>query len=79
MNQTSDDKTAQDADRESRIAAFLEALPDDLEMDELECVLLAIICAYIEEVNLPNFLMYLGLKTKILEDAARERQNSTTH
>ena len=64
MSQTSKDKALQDADRKSRIAAFLERLPEDLEPGELEAVILAIAGAYMPEKVLPLFFLYLSATAK---------------
>ena len=79
MSQTSKDKALQDADRESRIVNFLNDLPGDLDLGELEAVVLAILSAYIEDESMPHFLMYLSLKAKVMEEVMVERDNSTTH
>ena len=69
----------QNADRESRITDFLDALPDDLDLGELEAVVLAILSAYIEDESMPHFLLYLGIKTKVMDEIMVERDHSTTH
>jgi hypothetical protein len=60
MSLTSKDKALQDADRESRIMAFLEAMPEDMEPAELESVIFAIVRSYMPEQVLPLFFFYLG-------------------
>ena len=60
MSQTSKDKALQDADRESRIMAFLEAMPEDMAPPELESVIFAIASSYMPEDVLPLFFFYLG-------------------
>ena len=60
MSQTSKEKALQTADRESRIMAFLEAMPEDMEPAELESVIFAIVSSYMPEEVLPLFFFYLG-------------------
>lgn len=75
MSQTSKEKALQDADRESRIMAFLEAMPHDLQPGELESVLLAIANSYISDDKLPLFFLYLGATAKAVDAA----EGPTTH
>ena len=75
MSQTSKEKALQDADRESRIVAFLERLPDDLEPGELESILLAIAGAYIPHKKLALFFLYLGATANDVDMP----DNITTH
>ena len=77
MSQTFKEKVLQDADRESRIVAFLGTMPNDMEPSELECAVIAIANAYMPEEILPNFFLYLAMRvrgTSIPEDDDR-----TTH
>ena len=75
MSQTSKEKALQDADRESRIVAFLEMLPDDMQPGELESVMLAIAGCYIPDDKLPLFFLYLGATAKAVDAA----EGPTTH
>jgi hypothetical protein len=75
MSQTSKDKAPQAADRESRIVAFLERLPENLEPGELEAVILAIAGAYMPEKVLPLFFLYLGATAKQVDMS----EDITTH
>jgi hypothetical protein len=60
MSPTSKEKAPQDADRESRIMAFLQAMPEDMQPTELEAVIFAIVGSYMPERVLPLFFFYLG-------------------
>ena len=75
MSQTSKDKALQAADRESRIVAFLNAMPEDMAPAELESVLLAIAGAYMPDDVLPLFFLYLGTVAKQVDTS----EDITTH
>jgi hypothetical protein len=75
MSQTSKDKALQAADRESRIVAFLEMMPDDMEPGELESVMLAIAGSYMPDDVLPLFFLYLGAVAKQVDTS----EDITTH
>lgn len=66
--------------RDARIEEWLLAMPDDLDLDEMESVLHAIIASHLEDVDhVPNFCFYFALKTKALWADMEERESSTTH
>lgn len=71
------DKALRDADRESRIVAFLSSMPNDMEPSELECAVIAIANAYMPDEVLPNFFLYLSLSLKGLDRSAG--QDIQTH
>ena len=75
MSQTSKEKALQTADRESRIMAFLEAVPHDLQPGELESVILAIASSYMPDDVLPHFFLYLGITAKMVDTS----DGPTTH
>lgn len=75
MSQTSKEKALQTADRESRILAFLEAMPDDLQPGELESVIFAIVSSYMPDDVLPLFFFYLGSTAKMVNAS----DGPTTH
>lgn len=62
------DKALRDADRESRIVAFLSSMPEDMTPNEMECTIIAIVSAHMpdemHEDMLPSFFLHLGLKLK---------------
>lgn len=71
------EKALRDADRESRIVAFLSAMPDDMEPSEMECAVIAIANAYMPDELLPNFFIYLAMRLKGMD--VSDALQSTTH
>jgi len=63
-----------------RIAEVLEQLPDEMEDQEFEAMLCAIVAGYVGESEVPNYFQYLSDKIRMLYTfAMMEGDEETKH
>ena len=65
---------------QKQILDALKALPDEMEGEEVDALICSIVGAYIGNDQVPEYLMYLGVKTgMILRRIQAEAEKETKH
>ena len=65
---------------QKQIFDALKALPDEMEGEEVDALICSIVGAYIGNDQVPEYLMYLGVKTgMILRRIQAEAEKETKH
>jgi len=67
-------------DKQKQILDALNALPDEMDPEEVEALICSIVGAYVGEEDVPAYLFYLGTKTglilkRIMEEAEKETKH----
>ena len=67
-------------EKQKQILDALNALPDEMEDDEIDALICSIVGAYIGDDQVPEYLMYLGIKTgMIMRRIQAEADKETKH
>lgn len=67
-------------ENQKQILDALKALPDEMEGEEVDALICSIVGAYIGNDQVPEYLMYLGVKTgMILRRIQAEAEKETKH
>lgn len=65
---------------QKQVLDALKALPDEMEGEEVDALICSIVGAYIGNDQVPEYLMYLGIKTgMILRRIQAEAEKETKH
>lgn len=65
---------------QKQVLDALNALPDEMEGEEVDALICSIVGAYIGNDQVPEYLMYLGVKTgMILRRIQAEAEKETKH
>jgi hypothetical protein len=64
--------------RQKQIEAAIMKLPDKMKPEELEALICSLISAYVGFDEVPDYLMYLHLRTKAIHDRLMDQAKEET-
>ena len=65
-------------DKQQQILDALNALPDEMDGEEIDALICSIVGAYISDDQVPDYLTYLGIKTSMIMRRMMEEANKGT-